>query len=321
MRHERSSLPLGKFLVTEGVISQETLDRVLTIQRELQNADISLGTLSGKTKERVYLAEEGGRKVSQLDWKFNNAAIIKGAINWDLMPQISIGAAGWTTLGSRGGNMVDQDWMDSSNPGTWTDESRHPDTQLNYANEFDLNIKGWLLNEPNYRLGLMAGYQESRYSFTARGGSYIYSSEEGFRDDIGSFPNGERAIGYKQRFKMPYIGLTGSYRYEDFELGGTFKYSGWVEASDNDEHYDPGKRITYRSKVKDQNYYSVAVNAGYYVTPNAKVYVEGAWNRVTNKKGNTSLYDHNDNTSDYSKNGAGIENYNFITTAGLKYTF
>ncbi|STM21135.1 outer membrane protease [Escherichia coli] len=74
--------------------------------------------------------------------------------------------------------MVDQDWMDSSNPGTWTDESRHPDTQLNYANEFDLNIKGWLLNEPNYRLGLMAGYQESRYSFTARGGSYIYSSEE-----------------------------------------------------------------------------------------------------------------------------------------------
>ncbi|EPF0088417.1 omptin family outer membrane protease, partial [Escherichia coli] len=34
-----------------------------------------------------------------------------------------------------------------------------------------------------------------------------------------------------------------------------------------------------------------------------------------------SLYDHNDNTSDYSKNGAGIENYNFITTAGLKYTF
>ena len=52
-----------------------------------------------------------------------------------------------------------------------------PDTQRNYANEFDLIIKGWLLNEPNYRLGLMAGYQESRYSFTARGGSYIYSSE------------------------------------------------------------------------------------------------------------------------------------------------
>lgn len=243
---------LGIVLTTPIAISSFASTETLSFTPDNINADISLGTLSGKTKERVYLAEEGGRKVSQLDWKFNNAAIIKGAINWDLMPQISIGAAGWTTLGSRGGNMVDQDWMDSSNPGTRTDESRHPDTQLNYANEFDLNIKGWLLNEPNYRLGLMAGYQESRYSFTARGGSYIYSSEEGFRDDIGSFPNGERAIGYKQRFKMPYIGLTGSYRYEDFELGGTFKYSGWVEASDNDEHYDPEKEslIAVKSKTK-----------------------------------------------------------------------
>ncbi len=42
----------------------------------------------------------------------------------------------------------------------------------------------------------MAGYQESRYSFTARGGSYIYSSEEGFRDDIGSFPNGESEVAH-----------------------------------------------------------------------------------------------------------------------------
>ncbi|MDO1920882.1 omptin family outer membrane protease, partial [Escherichia coli] len=83
----------------------------------------------------------------------NNAAIIKGSINWALMPQISIGAGGWATLGSRGGNMVDRDWMDSSTPGAWRDESRHPDTQLEYANEFALNIEGWFLNEPNCRLG------------------------------------------------------------------------------------------------------------------------------------------------------------------------
>ncbi|EEZ6653246.1 omptin family outer membrane protease [Escherichia coli] len=288
---------------------------------EKVSTELSLGTLSGKTKERVYDPENGGRKVSQLDWKYSNAAIIKGAINWDLLPRLSVGASGWTTLDHKGGNMVDRDWQDSDKPGIWTDESRHPDTRLNFANEFDLNVKGWILNEPDYRLGLMAGYQESRYSFTARGGSYIYSSDDGFRDTTGTFPDGERAIGYKQRFKMPYIGLTGSYRYEDFELGGTFKYSGWVESSDNDEHYDPSKRITYREKVKDQNYYSVAINAGYYVTPNAKVYVEGTWNRVTNKKGDTALYNHNDNTYDYIKNGAGIENYSFITTAGLKYYF
>ncbi|HAN2194250.1 TPA: omptin family outer membrane protease, partial [Escherichia coli] len=128
-------------------------------------------------------------------------------------------------------------------------------------------------------------------------------------------------IGYKQHFKMPYIGLTGNYRYDSFEFGGSFKYSGWVKASDNDEHYNPEKRITYRSDVNNQNYYSVSLHAGYYITPAAKVYVEGTWNRITNKKGDTSLYSRNLNISDHTKNGAGIESYNFMTTAGLKYYF
>lgn len=288
---------------------------------EKVTTELNLGTLSGKTKERVYDPDNGGRKVSQLDWKYRNAAIIKGAINWDLFPRLSVGASGWTTLDRKGGDMTDRDWQDPDNPGAWTDESRHPDTRLNFASEFDLNAKGWLLNEPDYRLGIMAGYQESRYSFTARGGSYIYSSDEGFRDLTGKFQDGERAIGYKQRFKIPYIGLTGSYRYKDFELGSTFKYSGWVRSYDNDEHYDPSKRITYRDKVKNQNYYSVAVNAGYYITPDAKVYIEGTWNRITNKKGDTTDHDRNNNTSSFDKNNAGIENYSFITTVGLKYYF
>lgn len=286
---------------------------------EKVSTDLSLGMLSGKTKERVYLPEYGGHKASQLDWKYSNAAILKGAINWDLMPRVSIGAAGWTTLGSRGGDMTNTDWLDSDNPKTWTDKSRHPGTRLNFANEFDLNIKGWLLNEPDYRLGLMAGYQESRYSFNATGGTYIYSEDGGFRNETGSLPNGERNIGYKQRFKMPYIGLTGSYRYDKFEFGGALKYSGWVRASDNDEHYQ--RETTFRGKTKNQNYYSVAVDAGYYVTDNAKVYVEGAWNRIANKKANVSIYDRSDNTAEYSKHGGGIESYNFTTTAGLKYTF
>lgn len=81
------------------------------------------------------------------------------------------------------------------------------------------------------------------------------------------------------------------------------------------------KRVTYRSKVKDQKYYSVAINADYYVTPNAKIYVEGTWSRVTNKKGDTSHYDRNSNASEFDKNSAGIEHYSFISTAGVKYYF
>ncbi|HAO0301243.1 TPA: omptin family outer membrane protease [Escherichia coli] len=286
---------------------------------EKVSTDISLGTLSGKTKERVYNEVEGGRKVSQLDWKYSNAAIIKGTINWELMPQVSLGLSGWTTIDSRSGDMIDKDWLDANNPNTWTDESRHPRTHLNYANEFDLNIKGWVFNEPDRKLGVMAGYQESRYSFNSTGGTYIYSENGGFRNETGAFPDTERGIAYKQRFKIPYIGLISSWRYNDIEINGAFKYSGWVDASDNDEHYERG--LTFRSRVNNQHYYAVTTNIGYYVTASAKVYVEGTWNRITNKKGNATVYDRNDNTTETFKNGAGIESYNMMAVAGLKYTF
>ena len=154
---------------------------------------------------------------------------------------------------------------------------------------------------------------------TQREYTHIYSENGGFRNETGSLPDKIKVIGYKQHFKIPYVGLTGNYRYDNFEFGGALKYSGWVRGSDNDEHYV--RQTTFRSKVKNQNYYSVAVNAGYYITPEAKLYIEGVWSRLTNKKGDTSLYDRSDNTSEYNNNGAGIENYNFITTAGLKYTF
>ena len=75
---------------------------LISSARRKLSTEINLGTLSGKTKERVYEPEEGGRKVSQLDWKYSNAAILKGAVNWELNPWLSVDAAGWTTLNSRG---------------------------------------------------------------------------------------------------------------------------------------------------------------------------------------------------------------------------
>ncbi|MDD0451887.1 omptin family outer membrane protease IcsP, partial [Shigella sonnei] len=98
-----------------------------------------------------------------------------------LIPKVSFGVSGWTTLGNQKASMVDKDWNNSNTPQVWTDQSWHPNTHLRDANEFELNLKGWLLNNLDYRLGLIAGYQESRYSFNAMGGSYIYSENGGNR--------------------------------------------------------------------------------------------------------------------------------------------
>nr|WP_253073575.1 omptin family outer membrane protease [Sodalis ligni] len=55
----------------------------------------------------------------------------------------------------------------------------------------------------------------------------------------------------------------------------------WVSAKDNDEHYL--RQATFRHKANNSHYYSAAVDAGYYVTPNAKIFVELSFNKYEQK--------------------------------------
>ena len=275
---------------------------------------IDLGVINGEANEFVYDGASDGSKLSQLDWKYNNVAVIKHAIGWDIGRWLSLDASGWTTIKSNGGQkMDDYDWMVEGQK-QWSEHSWHPDTRLNYANAFDLNISGWILNQPNYRLGLQAGYQENRYSFTAVGGFYSYLNGE-YIGEFDYLP----AISYQQHFKMPYVGLVGSYRYKDLELGGKFKYSGWVNGSGTDQHYD--RQLTFNDFARQQDYYAISLNVGYHLNNHARAYIEGDWNRIINKKGNTTAYNNEDGSTESYLTSSGIAHENFMTSIGLSYTF
>jgi len=272
------------------------------------------GMLSGKSHEMVY-DEVTGRKISQLDWKLKNVAILKGDISWDAFSFLTLNARGWTSLASGSGHMDDYDWQDDTQS-SWTDHSSHPDTHVNYANEYDLNVKGWIFQGDNYKAGLTAGYQETRFSWTAKGGTYNYNNGA----NTGEFPAGERGIGYSQRFSMPYIGLAGQYRINDFEFNALFKFSDWVRAHDNDEHYM--RDLTFREKTSNSRYYGTSVDAGYYVTPQAKVFAEFTYSRYEEGKGGTQIIDTNTGESaSIGGDAAGISNSNYTVTAGLQYRF
>ncbi|NMP27521.1 omptin family outer membrane protease [Rahnella sp. SAP-1] len=274
----------------------------------------SLGWLGGESKEYVYDPEDG-RKISQLDWKIKNTAIIKGDISWNALDWLTLNARGWTTLASGSAGMDDYDW---SNPGQshWTDWSTHPRTRLNYANEFDVNIKGWVLAHPYYRLGGVLGYQQTRFSWTAHGGDYQYDNG----NIVGSFPDNLSVIGYQQTFSAPYIGLVGMYRYRNFEFNALLKFSAWVQAKDNDEHYR--RSLTFRENTYRSRYYSVTLDAGYYVTPNAKVFTELSLSQYTQGKGGIHMINQQSGESQYlGGDAAGIANKNYSITAGLQYRF
>lgn len=273
----------------------------------------SAGMLSGKSNELVY--DETGRKISQLNWKIKNVAIVKGDLSWNPYSFLTLNARGWTSLASGAGHMDDYDWLNESQSG-WTDHSTHPDSDVNYANEFDLNLKGWIFQDANYKAGVVAGYQETRFSWTALGGAYEYDNGT----SVGTFPPGERGIGYSQRFTMPYVGLAGQYRIDNLEFNALLKFSDWVRAHDNDEHYM--RDLTFREKTSNSRYYGASLDAGYYVTPHAKVFAEFTYSKYKEGKGGTQIIDTNSGESEFiGGDAAGIANKNYTITAGLQYRF
>lgn len=158
---------------SESAYAESTLF-IPDVSPDSVTTSLSVGVLNGKSRELVYDTDTG-RKLSQLDWKIKNVATLQGDLSWEPYSFMTLEARGWTSLASGSGHMVDHDWMSSEQPG-WADRSIHPDTSANYANEYDLNVKGWLLQGDNYKAGVTAGYQETRFSWTARGGSYIYDN-------------------------------------------------------------------------------------------------------------------------------------------------
>ncbi|MFP3439667.1 omptin family outer membrane protease [Pantoea sp. SIMBA_133] len=299
--------------VAVGVQAEET-SFTPNLSAESLSVSASTGMLGGKAGELVY-DPDTGRKISQLDWKIKNVAILKGDISWDAYSFLTLNARGWTSLATGSGRLDDYDWQDS-NQGNWTDHSSHPYTRMNHANEYDLNLKGWFLQGDNYRVGAVAGYQETRFSWTAIGGSFDYNNGT----LVGDFPRDQTGIGYSQRFSMPYVGLTGRYRINNFEFGALLKFSDWVNAHDNDEHYV--RQLTFREKTSSSRYYGASIDAGYYVTPNAKVFAEFTYSKYEEGKGSTQIFDNvSGQSGTIDGDAAGIANHNYTVTAGLQYRF
>ncbi|WP_241597068.1 omptin family outer membrane protease [Rosenbergiella epipactidis] len=277
------------------------------------SVEVSAGVLSTTTKERVY-DPTNGHKNSQLNWRVNNAPVLKGALEWRVLPKLSLGLEGWSTVAKRGGVMSDYDWEDESQK-SWTSKSYHPKSQLNHANQFDLSLKYWLLSNDDARVGIVSGYQQTRYRFSAYGGQYNYNNGQ----YVGDLANSLLGISYRQTFKTPYIGLLASYRYQQWEVGGAVKYSAWGRASDVDEHYLAN--TTFKSSLTRQKFAALSLNGGYYLTDNTKLYLEGTWGRTFNQKGTSRYHDRDEGISSSDKNSAGIESTSLMANIGLRYSF
>ncbi|WP_016261741.1 omptin family outer membrane protease, partial [Yersinia pestis] len=208
--------------------------------------------------------------------------------------------------------MDNYDWLTPQQT-QWSDWSHHEKTNLNYANEIDINAKIWFLKQHNYRVGPILGYQENNQSWTAYGGNFNYNNGA----NIFTAPDGIVGVGYKQKFDMLYIGLAGSYRYQQLEFNALLKYSNWVNANAYDNHYN--RKVSFKDSSKNSSYYSAVIDVGYYFTENTKLFVEAAWNQYSEGRGETQTLNYT--TGNVGSSKSGIEYQSQTLTVGFQYKF
>lgn len=229
-----------KALVLLGlaVIGQEVLaDAQVTNEQKLRLGSIELnlgvGLLNGKSQEKVY---DLGQKLSELNWDIKQVPTLHLGLAYHPRDWLTLDVRGWTRMSGGNSHMKDYDWLDGEDA-DWTHYSNHPDTRLKSAWQAEFSATGWALKRENLALGVMAGYQRSQFDWQAWGGSYVYSSDAGFRDLAGDFPANQKGISYRQTYATPFLGLVGLYNHQSWSVEGRFKYSQWVKARDFDTHH------------------------------------------------------------------------------------
>lgn len=278
------------------------------------SVEIGVGRMQAESREYVYDAGSG-RKISQLDWKASNVPILKATLSYPLNSWLTANLRAWTAISPGSSSQHDFDWM-VPGQSDWSHRSYSPDTRLHAAHEIDLSATAWLIQRAGYKAGVVAGYQQTHFSWTAYGGSYSYWN--GAR--TGNFPDGQPGISYRQSFRLPYVGLAGSYRHQDWEFNALFKFSPWVQIDDHDTHHL--RNLDFTDQSRNSRYYGINLDAGYHLTPNAKLFAEVSWNKFLQGRGPTVERNGNTGTTSfYDGAAAGMDNKNYAITVGVKYRF
>ncbi|MBA3007068.1 MAG: omptin family outer membrane protease [Proteobacteria bacterium] len=129
--------------------------------------------------------------------------------------------------------MIDQDWITTSNPGQ-LDVYSNSDISEFEGYEFDVNAKYKFFRGENWSLNAGVGYIYQNWQYTANlVQQYSPSGQTGY-DYVG---DGTPAINYKLEYNIPYIQIGGKLNLDkQFSVEGNISYSPLVDAKNVDQH-------------------------------------------------------------------------------------
>jgi plasminogen activator len=155
------------------------------------------------------------------------------------------------------------------------------------------------------------GYRQSRYSWTARGGTYDYYGDTGY------FDPGVAGIGYKQMFYAPFLGLAAEANYGGLEFGARVKYGPAVKSKVYDSHFLRG--LDFIDRGYNGTFYSLEGSMGYYFTEHVKAFIEGSYTVYKDLKGPMFIVDTETLVWDQALgNSGGMQNKSYSISIGLQ---
>lgn len=319
-----------------GILSQILLLTAVPVQaadlisqkgpKEFQFSNSSFSFLGGvgytslRGDELVY--DKNGNKISHLIWKSDAPVLTATAKaifdnDWTLSGNLVVGLTG-------NSKMADYDWLKSPpagyNSNAWSDESLHPDTVLDRYLTADIAVgHNFNINETTI-LNLHGGFKYTNVKWSAYGGSYIYSSNSGFRDRVGNFADGERGITYEQTYPAAFLGLEATKVIEQWSFSALARGGLSFTSKDEDHHWMRDLRFT--EEFKNTPFLSLGARAEYAVSQKAAFFLAGNFERYFHKVGDTEIY----NIVDGDKRGfypdeAGMKFQSWSVTGGFKYRF
>lgn len=289
------------------------------------NADKSFSLSGGVGLMNIDAGEfvyDGDYTVSRLDWESKGVVLFtlngEAELPYDLLLKATI-----STGISGDGHMVDYDWIYPGNsgpngPDDWTHRSIHPDTDLDHywAGSLELSKQVYATDDTSVSLG--GGFKYTDVKWTAYGGSYIYPGG-GFREDVGTFPDGEKGISYRQQIPVVYASASLTHDIGNWTLGAGLKGGASLGIRDTDDHWM--RDLRFYDNMAAAPMLGADLSATYHWNEMTSFFVAGAFEKVYRKVGDAEMVDTTTGSSTFFSNGAGADFQSMQISFGLNMKF
>jgi len=287
----------------------------------------SVGVVEGTASELAFYYPNGKKfKLSELTWDIKDVVMagLHGSMGIGRRIRLNLGV--WSALTEGNGTMVDRDWdypasvsaFLEPNAGNWTHESQHPDTSLDSGVSFDTNANVMAIQAGPFSLHGILGVKRDDWQWSARGGTYIYSTlYPGSRDRTGAFPEGQQVISYEQKYLIPYLGVGANLTWPAFLIESHLLYGPAVSASDSDYHALRG--VLFEGDYSGGTYVGLGLNATWAFAPRWSAAFGVEYQSIPELTGDVEVND--GEGPEYFRGGSGIALNATSVSLGASYRF